>query len=207
MCLDPVEVVDGTVMGQQILTAVQRTGQRFGAAHIIDVLRGGRTAKVTSGGHDRLEIFGVGAEGKKEEWQSLIRQMVAAGFLRLDIQGFGGLGITAKGQALLQGEEAFHYRHDAIARPARRERKTKTTAAVEDLSSADTALLGKLKDLRLRLAKDRGVPAYIIFSDRALVDMARRRPRTVGEFAEVNGVGEVKLKDFAAPFLEAIGEV
>ena len=208
ICLDPPEVADGTLQGQQVLSAVYRTGQRFGAAHIIEVLRGIGSEKVTRSGHDRLPTFGLGAEHKKTYWSAVIRQLVAAGFLRLDIQGYGGLAITEKGQALLKGEEGFRFRKPA-ARATRAERRrdraaTGGAAEAADLSAADAALLGSLKSLRMRLAKARGVPAYVIFSDRTLIDMARRRPRDLAAFAEVHGVGAAKLKQLAAPFLEAI---
>jgi len=207
-CLDPVDMADGTTEGRKVLSAVYRTGQRFGAAHIIDVLRGAATEKVAKAGHDRLPTFGAGAERKKEEWRSLIRQLVAAGFLHLDVKGHGGLAITDKGRALLRGEESFHYRQDTMRRapPARRKARgeTRGAAPVAELSAAETALLGGLKDLRLRLARERGVPAYVVFSDKSLADMARRWPRNAAEFAEVNGVGAAKLRDFATPFLDAI---
>jgi ATP-dependent DNA helicase RecQ len=204
ICLDPIDMADGTVEGQKILATVHRTGQRFGAAHIVDVLRGSVTEKVSRAGHDRLPTFGVGADRKVAEWHSLIRQLVAAGFLNLDIQGYGGLVSTDKGSALLRGEGDFQYRRDALPQTAPASRKSKAKVEGEPLSVEQEALLDRLKRLRLELAKARGVPAYVIFPDRALADMARRNPRTVDEFADVNGVGEAKLKDFAAPFLAVI---
>jgi ATP-dependent DNA helicase RecQ len=201
LCLDPVAMVDGNSEARHILSAVERTGQRFGAAHIVDVLRGTDTEKVVKAGHDRLAEFGVASGGKRQDWQSLIRQLVAAGFLRLDIQGYGGLALSDKGRALLRGEADFRYRPDTLAGAARPARKAASQAAAE-LSADQTDLLGRLKHLRLSLAKARNVPAYVIFPDRALIDMARRNPQTLAEFAEVNGVGEAKLKDFARPFLE-----
>ena len=206
ICLDPPEVADGTEQGQQVLTAVHRTGQRFGAAHIIEVLRGIGSEKVARLGHDRLPSFGLGATHKKPYWAAVIRQLVAAGFLRLDIQGYGGLAITEKGRALLAGEESFRFRKPA-ERATRAERRRETGAAAPAaLTAAEEALLGTLKGLRLRLAKARGVPAYVIFSDRSLIAMARRRPRDLAAFAEVHGVGAAKLQDLAAPFLAAIEE-
>ena len=205
VCLDPAEMTDGTEEAQKVLSAVWRTGARFGAAHIIDILRGTETEKVTRAGHDRLPTFGLGAARRKAEWQSLIRQMVAAGLLRLDIQGYGGLGITEDGRALLRGDGSFRYRADTMRRaPAARTAAARGGEDAAPLTAGQTALLGVLKDLRLRLAKERGVPAYIVFPDRSLVDMARKAPRTVDEFAAINGVGAAKLEEFAAPFLAAI---
>ena len=209
VCLDPSERVDGTEDARKILSAAYRSGQRFGAAHLIDILRGTGTDKIARFGHDRLPTFGVGAERGKNEWRSLIRQMVATGFLRIDIGGYGGIGITEKGLGLLRGDGEFLYREDTvIARtPAKARGSGAARGDVEEASLAggDTALLGALKALRLEIARERGVPAYIVFPDRTLIDMVRRRPRTEAEFAEVNGVGAAKLKEFAAPFLAAIG--
>jgi len=204
VCLDPAERVDGTEDARKILSAIYRTGQRFGAAHIIDILRGAEIEKIVRAGHDRLPTFGAGADRKKGEWQSLIRQMVAAGLLRIDIAGYGGLGINDSGRALLGGEGTFLYREDAVAQPKAAPRKARATMPDRPLTDDQLVLLGILKDVRLSLAKERGVPAYIVFPDRSLIHMAQRAPRTVEDFAEINGVGAAKLKEFAQPFLAAI---
>ena len=205
-CLDPAERVDGTEDARKILSAVYRSGQRFGAAHVIDILRGTETEKIARAGHHRLPTFGVGAARGKNEWRSLIRQMVATGFLRLDIAGYGGIAITEKGRGLLRGEGEFLYREETVVAGSSgaAPRETRKKEPEHPLSGGQTALLDVLKALRLELARERGVPAYIVFPDRSLIDMARRRPRTEAEFAEVNGVGAAKLKQFAAPFLAAI---
>ena len=206
VCLDPSGRIDGTEDARKVLSAAHRSGERFGAAHLIDIVRGTQTEKVAQFGHDRLRAFGTGADRGKNEWRSLVRQMVATGFFRLDIAGYGGIGITGKGRALLRGEGEFLYREDTvIARtPAREPRARRAKTPERMLDGDDAALLAGLKALRLELAKARGVPAYIVFSDRALADMVRRRPRTEAEFAEVNGVGAAKLKQFAEPFLATI---
>ncbi|MEZ5666964.1 MAG: DNA helicase RecQ [Alphaproteobacteria bacterium] len=204
ICLDPVEMVDGTAEAEKALSAVQRSGQRFGAAHIVDILRGTATDKAVAAGHDRLPAFGSGAGRSKADWHTLVRQLVAAGFLRIDVQGFGGLALTPQGAALLRGEATFRYRPDTM-RGGEKGRTPRGRPAVADaLSGADTALLDRLKALRLELARARGVPAYVIFADRSLADMAARRPRTEAEFAAVHGVGAAKLREFAGPFLAAI---
>ena len=208
VCLDPAERIDGTEDARKILSAASRSGERFGAAHLIDILRGTETEKIVRFGHGRLPGFGAGADRGKNEWRSLIRQMVATGFLRLDIEGYGGIGIADKGRALLRGDGAFLYREDTVIErrpaPAREPRAPRGDGAEEPLGDDETALLGVLRGLRLELARARGVPAYIVFPDRTLIDMARRRPRTEAEFAEVNGVGAAKLTQFAGPFLAAI---
>ena len=207
VCLDPGERIDGTEDAQKVLSAVCRSGQRFGAAHVIDILRGTETERVVRTGHHRLPTFGVGAARQKTEWLSLIRQMVATGILRLDIAGYGGIAATDKGLALLRGDGVFRYRADTVARASAAPPKPRAATETErPLSDEETALLGVLKELRLRLAKERSVPAYVVFSDRSLIDMARRRPRTVDDFAEVHGVGAAKLQVYAEPFLAAIAD-
>ena len=204
-CLHPAERLDGTEEARMILSAVQRSGQRFGAAHVIDILRGSETEKIVRFGHHRLPVFGVGAGQGKNDWRALVRQMVATGFLRLDIGGYGGLAITDEGLALLRGEGTFQYRADTvIAHPETAPRKTRRKTQEDPLNGDQTALLDALKALRLELARERGVPAYVVFHDRSLIDMVRRRPRTREQFAEVDGVGAAKLEQFAEPFLAAI---
>ena len=176
ICLNPVEMVDGLVEGQQALSVVLRTEQRFGAAHIVDVLRGADTEKIRAAGHDTLDNFGAGAGRSKDAWRSIIRQLVAAGYLRLDVAGYGGLAVTDDGQKLLRGDAAFAYRADTIKQEKTSKALAREVAA--GLTPADSALLGALKKLRRDLASERGVPAYVVFSDRSLQDMAQSRPRT-----------------------------
>ena len=205
LCLEPIERRDGTVEAQKILSAVYRTGQRFGVMHIVDVLRGVRSDKIENLRHDELPTFGVGSDLGKMEWTSLIRQLVAAGHLHLDIERYGGLSITQKGGELLRGKSEFLYRPDMVAKPKKTAAKAGHIARdlpeAADLSDSETTLLQQLKALRSQIAKERGVPAYVIFHDRSLVDMAQRRPQTVDDFAEVHGVGAAKLNDFADQFL------
>ena len=204
VCLNPTELADGTEFAQMALSAVYRTGQRFGAAHIVDVLRGTETDKVAGSGHHRLPTFGVGAEITKQEWRALLRQLVSAGFLEQDIAAYGGLRITEAGSVLLHGQSTFEYRRTVQAPRTRRALGETEAAAPTPLSAADQALLDRLKELRLRLARERGVPAYVIFSDRSLEEMAQRCPTTHDAFAEINGVGAVKLREFADIFLAEI---
>ena len=168
------------------------------------MLRGTKTDKVAGAGHHRLPTFGVGAEIAKQEWRALLRQLVSAGLLEQDIAANGGLRITEAGSGLLRGESTFEYRRTVQAPRVRRARGETEAAAPTSLSATDQALLDRLKELRLRLAKERGVPAYVIFSDRSLEEMAQRRPTTPDTFAEINGVGAVKLRDFADVFLAEI---
>jgi len=203
VCLDPVATEKGTEEARKALSAVHRTGQRFGAAHIVAVLRGAENEKTASFGHDRLPTFGIGADRPARAWQGIIRQMVAAGLLDIDIAGYGGLRSTPSGDALLRGQGGFRFRPDRLGKAPAAKRKA---APAEQLDEPAARLLQDLKALRLKLAKQRGVPAYVVFSDRALIDMAARRPRNADEFAAVFGVGAAKVRDFAEVFLAEIAE-
>ncbi|MEL0018801.1 MAG: DNA helicase RecQ [Rickettsiales bacterium] len=205
-CIDPVETTDGTDEARMVLAAVQGTGNRFGVAHVVSVLRGKSNDKIEQQGHDRLDVYGAGAGRGQKEWQGITRQMVAAGLLEIDVAGYGGIKMTAAGQALARGEGVFRYRADRIAMSPARARRGAAVGETAPLDSAANALLAVLKAKRLRLAEERGVPAYVIFSDRSLADMAVKRPATRAEFAEVFGVGEAKLRDFSEMFLEIIAK-
>ena len=206
-CLNPVELIDGQEDAEAIFGAILETGERYGQAHIVDVLRGAETEKVVKARHDRLQAFGSGERRSKPQWQGIIRQMIAAGFLEIDVSGYGGLHITSKGNDLSRGKERFSYRADTLTAgrtsPARREPKG-AKASTSDLSEQDRALLDALKRERLDLAKERGVPAYVIFPDRTLIDMAMLRPGTLDEMAQVKGVGQTKLRTFGEAFLSVI---
>ncbi|TPK64900.1 MULTISPECIES: DNA helicase RecQ [unclassified Mesorhizobium] len=202
-CLDQAPRADGGTEARIILTAVAQTGERFGAAHVIDILLGHETEKVLARGHQTLTSFRAGAAHRKTVWLSLIRQLVAGGFLVPDPDGHGGLAISESGRALGRGEVAFHYRVE-MRDPLARGRKRSGEGSAAGAEGVDASLLGALKALRLRLAKERQVPAYVVFSDRTLIDMAERRPRDLDAFAEVNGVGAAKLREFGEIFLGAI---
>jgi ATP-dependent DNA helicase RecQ len=196
-------VIDGTELGRKVLSTVVRTGERFGAGHIVDCLVGRLTERITALGHDRLATFGIGADRKATEWRAVIRQLVASGFLDIDIGGFGGLSPSERGRALLRGEECVRLRTDSLRRAGGRVRKARTVPdGVEDGAAA--GLLQRLKDVRLKLARERNVPSYVIFHDATLIELSRRRPVTREAFAEVHGVGARKLDRFAEPFLATI---
>ena len=201
-CLDPPVLIDGTREAQMLLSAIARTGQAFGAAHIIDILRGAKTAKIEERGHDSLPTFGIGADHDKPFWQAFIRQAVAGGYLSINIEGYGGLVLTRTGDAVLKGEESFTYREiPKSTKSARSERRSKVEM---DTSDIDGDLLASLKALRRDLAAERNVPAYIVFGDATLIDMCRMRPETLDQMSLVNGVGPKKLQDFGPAFLRAL---
>jgi ATP-dependent DNA helicase RecQ len=199
----PPTVIDGTELGQKVLSTVVRTGERYGAGHIVDSLTGKASDKIVAAGHDRLPTFGVGADRKATEWRAVIRQLVASGFLEVDIGGYGGLSVSARGRALLRGEESVRLRTDSLRRAGGRVRKPRNGAATP-ADPASSGLLQRLKELRLEIARERHVPPYVIFHDATLVELSRLRPATKEAFAEVHGVGSRKLEYFAEPFLATI---
>ncbi len=207
ICLDPPEMIDGTEAARKLLSSAVRTGQVFGQAHLIDIVRGADTEKIRAGRHNELPTYGTGADLAKDAWRSIVRQLVAAGFMRIDVAGHGGLNLTAKGQSLLNNMQDFSYRKDVIRQPGGQKKARRARKAVpDDLGPDQSALLDRLKDKRTALARERNVPAYMIFSDRSLADMASQRPLDETAFADIHGVGAAKLKDFAASFLDVIAE-
>ena len=194
ICLNPPDLADGTILAQKALSALVRTGEYFGASHLIDVLRGAKTEKIRARRHDRLPTYGVGADLSKSHWQSLYNQLIAAGHIWNDPARHGALRLGESGKAILKGQASFSYR-----KPAEKHRPVKTALT---LVPADQNLLIRLKALRLRLAKEAGAPAFVIFSDRTLIDMAAKRPQTAVEMLAVNGVGLTKWEKYGTAFLE-----
>jgi ATP-dependent DNA helicase RecQ len=190
----PVERRDVTEAAQKFLSCVRRTGEMFGAAHVIDVLRGSRSQRVLARGHDRLSTYGIGTEFSKEEWSELARQFIEQGLVEQDLQ-FGGLRLTNKSRPVLKGEKVF----------VRCEPRAAVAPGVGAAPGEhDAELFERLRQLRRDLADRAGVPAYIIFSDRALVEMATRFPQTAGQFLAINGVGEAKRANYGEAFMKVI---
>ena len=197
-CLHPVATWDGTTAARKALSCVYRTGQRFGARHLIDVLLGKENDKVRKFGHQRLSTFGIGEELGMEQWRSVFRQLIARGFLSVDLKGFGSLLLTDRSRPLLQGEaEVFLRKDDRIKKPTRKQRKT-------PLQVNDPELFEKLKACRKQLAVKQGLPPYVIFHDTTLVEMTQRMPSGPDELLQVSGVGAHKLEQYGEDFLAVI---
>jgi len=201
ICLDPPTLIDGTKEAQIILSAVARTGQVFGAAHIIDVVRGSASEKILARGHDRLPVYGAGKDHAKNFWTAFIRQLVASGYLCIDVEGYGGLQLSEESEPVLKNKGGVEYR-DIPKTKATASRKASPAAAA--LDDADGELFARLKALRRELAQEKKVPAYVIFSDATLLDMCVLKPHDMETLARVNGVGPKKLKDFGTVFLDAL---
>jgi len=212
-CLDPVDTFDGTEVAQKALSCVARTGQRFGAQHVIDVLRGSENERVRHWGHDRLSTHGIGLELDAYAWRSVMRQLVARGLLALDPEGYGGLRLTEAAGPVLRGETDLQLRRDVLerigtAKGAARQRRAAQpalTAAAGDLDDpAALALFDRLRARRAELAAEQGVPPYVIFHDRTLVAMAIHRPVDDETFLSLSGVGETKLERYGETFMALI---
>jgi len=200
ICRDPVDRWDATEAAQMALSAVYRTGQRFGVDHVIDVLRGTVTEKITRHGHDQIRTFGVGAARDKTEWRSVLRQLLALGLVGVDVEGFGGLHLTEAARAVLRGEQPLLLR---------RERKKKAGATTSRrgtpaLGAEDSELWDALRRTRMDLARQHDVPPYVIFNDATLLEMVRQRPATHHDFARLPGVGAAKLERYADLFLSVL---
>jgi ATP-dependent DNA helicase RecQ len=204
-CCDGAEVIDGTIAAQKALSAIVRTGERFGTEHLTNVLIGENSEAVEKFGHDILPTFGVGKEFGKLEWRSIFRQLHGAGIVALDINGYGGWTVTDAGWRVLKGAGKVTLRKDTL-KPATKKtaRAAENAAALSGGSAGDTALFEALRKRRSELAKAQRVAAYVVFADKTLLDMVRRKPANAGEMSAVHGVGEAKLKQYGDVFLEVI---
>ena len=203
VCAGSVTVIDGTVLAQKAMSAILRTGERFGTEHLISLLIGEETEQIAKFNHQRLPTFGVGREKNRNEWRSIFRQLYAAGILSLDITGFGRWTVTDAGREVLRGKATIQLRQDPVTFGKKAARKAAAAVALGN-SEDDQDLFRALRVRRSALAKAQAVPAYVVLPDRSLIDMARRRPATLAEMAEVHGVGEAKLARYGAEFLEVI---
>ncbi len=201
-CLEPPASIDGTELAQKALSCVYRTGQRFGMRHLIAVLRGEDDERVNVLGHAALSVYGVGKDLDERQWRSVFRQLVAAGLLLTDDEGFGVLSLSATAKPLLRGEATINLRKPADKKERRRKTPRgdgKKTSL--DIAPHETALWDQLRGTRARLAREQSVPAYVIFHDATLVQMLRERPQTLDELAKISGVGAAKLAKYGEAFV------
>jgi ATP-dependent DNA helicase RecQ len=203
-CLDPPARFDGTVAAQQFLSCVYRTGQRFGAMHVIDVLRGEATDKVGQYGHERLSTFGIGAGRSAREWRAIARQCIALGLLEVDHDGYGALRLTNDSRAVLKGERSVTLR---IWREANRSRRRSASAAAADLPREAQELFERLRAWRVEAARRHGVPAYVIFHDATLREVARARPLSLDALRGISGVGAKKLEAYGTDIISLVEEL
>ena len=202
-CVDGVQTWDATEPARQALSAIYRTGQRYGTGHLIDVLLGRENEKIRSVGHQHLSVFGVGKDRSEGDWRTLFRQLVARGLADIDIEGYGGLRLSDSCRPLLRGE---------VTLELRRELKPQTSVKSSSASPASQLVRGEereqweaLRALRRKLAEEHGVPPYVIFPDSTLLEMLRSQPSSLSEMATVSGVGARKLERYGEAFLEVLG--
>ncbi|HUQ73270.1 MAG TPA: DNA helicase RecQ [Burkholderiales bacterium] len=199
-CLDPPATFDGTLAAQQLLSCVYRTGQRFGAMHVIDVLRGEATEKVTQRGHEQLSTFGIGRERSDREWRAIARQCIALGLLEVDHDAYGALRLTAESRPVLKGE-----RNVALRAWREGKRSARRSKSMADLPAEAQELFERLRAWRLEAARRHGVPAYVIFHDATLREIARARPSSLDTLRGISGVGARKLEAYGAEIVSLLG--
>ncbi len=199
-CLEPVDTWDGTESARKALSAVYRTGQRFGVNHLVDVLRGGESEKIFQFDHHRLATYGIGKDLDNNQWRSVFRQLVAGGYLSVDLERFGALRLEQKCRPLLRGEEQIQLRRDVKRKAAKQQTRTSLPAHI------DVALWEALREHRRELAETQGVPPYVIFHDRTLQEMCAALPQNLTQFGRLSGVGERKLEKYGDSFLRVIND-
>jgi len=200
-CLEPPQTWDATEAARKALSAIYRTGQRFGAVHVIDVLRGKQGERASRWGHDQLKVFGLGADLDELAWRSVFRQLIALGLARVDHEAHGALKLTEASRQVLKGGQPVQLR-----RVVTRSRSTaRVRAASPALSALDEGLLEALKNWRRNEARSQGVPAYVILHDSTLAEIARARPRDLHALGSIGGIGARKLERYGAPLLQLVG--
>ncbi|WP_408904075.1 DNA helicase RecQ [Pseudoroseomonas cervicalis] len=203
ICLTPPKLFDGTVAAQKMLSAVLRTGRRFGVGHVIDVLLGKTTQKVTQFGHDQLPTFGVGRDLPETAWKGIARQLVAQGALDVAVENHGELVPTEAARPILKGEQPVMFREELVAPAPGARRSARGTAPAA--ANADP-VFAALRDWRRRVASAQGVPSYVIFQDRTLAEIAATLPGTLDALAQIPGVGATKLERYGEAVLKVLRE-
>ena len=203
-CLQPAASWDATLAAQKALSCVYRTGQRFGVAHLIDVLRGSEGERIQQFGHDQLSTYGIGKDLDAKTWRSVFRQLVASGLLEVDTDAYNGLRLTDASRAVLTGKQNVLLRKELPGKSERgRDRGPRTGVPVQ---AQDLSLFGALRDLRALLAREQNVPAYVIFHDSTLRNIAEQRPGSMDELSRVGGIGGAKLERYGQKVLETVRE-
>ncbi|TDQ82422.1 ATP-dependent DNA helicase RecQ [Dongia mobilis] len=202
ICLEPGESWDATIPAQKLLSACWRTGQRFGVAHLVDVLLGKATEKTARFGHDQLPVFGIGTELDANGWKNLARQLLSLGFLVVQDDEFNTLAVAESARALLKGEVPLTLRRPTVSLSRRERRKRDPLLAA--MGEVDAKLFDALRARRRDLAAAQNVPPYVIFHDATLREIAARRPQNLDSFLAIPGIGERKLKRYGADFLEVL---
>ncbi len=203
-CLTPPRTFDGTLVAQKALSCVYRTGQRFGAGHVIDVLLGNETDRAHQWDHHKLSTFGIGKELDQKAWRAVLRQLLAMGYLSADIEGFGGLRLTESSRAVLRGDQKVLLREEVAVTPGRKS-KSKASKSAAAIEVADQPLWERLRAWRAQTAREHGVPAYVILHDATLQEIVRQQPRDRQALAQISGMGVKKLENYGEALLAIVG--
>jgi len=205
-CLEPPPTWDATEAAQKALSCVYRTGQRYGVGYLVDVLEGKDTDRIQAQGHDSLTVHGIGTDLDARQWRGVFRQLVANGMLAPDVEGYGTLRLTEAARPVLRGEQSLELRRepDRAQRRASRTRSASGERGSLDIAPHEEALWQALRETHARLAKEQGVPAYVIFHDATLYAMLRERPGDREAMAAINGVGTRKLERYGEDFLRVL---
>lgn len=198
------DVWDGTIAAQKALSCIYRTGQRFGIAHLANVLLGKKTDKIIDFKHDKVSTFGIGTELSDFDWKSFYRQLFAGGYIRSDIDLHGGLCLTEKGFSFLKNKEQIIFRKDLLNRIQPTDKVKKSTPIHSPKTEEERTLFESLKDLRLKIAKKVNLPAYCVFHDKTLHELIEEMPQSLDEMELINGIGTVKLEKYGQLFLDVI---
>lgn len=201
-CVDEIQTWDATESARLALSAIYRSGQRYGVGHLVDILLGRDNDKIRASGHQHLSVFGRGKQHSEGEWRSLFRQLVARGLVDTDLDGYGGLRLTESCRPLLKGEATLELRREA---PAKASTKPAASAASQMVRDDERSLWEALRALRRKLAEEHAVPPYVIFPDATLLEMLRRQPRSLADLGQVTGVGARKLERYGEAFLDVLG--
>jgi len=203
-CLAPPETYDATASAQKALSAIYRTGQRFGAVHLIDVLRGKAGARITRWEHDKLSVFGIGEDVDETAWRGVFRQLVALGFARVDHEAHGALRLTEASRPVLKGAQQVSMRR-AVTRVRSTRRPLRSgSVPVADLSAAGSTLLDRLKAWRLTESRTQSVPAFVILHDKTLAEIARQRPPNLSALRDIAGIGATKLERYGPALVRIV---
>ncbi len=207
-CLIPPVQVDGTVPMQKLLSTVYRVDQRFAAGHVIDVLRGAQTERISQWHHDKLTVYGIGADRSEQEWRAIMRQAIALGFVTVDHDAFSSLKLTDAARPVLKGEQKVQLRQYQKPVKAKRPSSSRSSDYVEtELSRDEQQIFERLRSWRMGTAREHGVPAYVVFQDATLREIAKVKPSSIDALRGVSGVGEKKLVSYGDEIVAIINEM
>lgn len=207
-CLNPPKTIEGKIPAQMILSAVLRTKEKFGGAHIVDILTGKITRKIVQFDHDKLKTFGIGTQYSKIEWTSFVRQLVVTGILHVNIEGHGNITFTEKSKAVLKGESAikFTFRTDSYSKQQSNSLYYKKQQSAYNFNVQEKALVANLKKQRAQFAKEKNVSSFMILHDKTIFELVDKKPISLKDLKNISGFGQFKIKQYGQAFINIINE-